>query len=136
MKIILRVTVILFLTASIVGCNNKKPSKTTTQHGEISVISPIEFKEKSENAIVIDIRTPKEFADGHLEGAVNVNYFDKTFLDEITKYDKTKPIFIYCRSGNRTSSASKKVSNLGFENVYDLQGGIKNWAKNNQKIVK
>ena len=136
MKIIFRVVILLFLTASIVGCNNKQPSKTVTKFGEIGVITPTEFIEKSKNELIVDIRTPREFAEGHIEGAININVFDNTFLVKIAEFDNTKPIFLYCRSGNRTSSASKKVADLGFQKVYDLQGGIINWAQNNQKIVK
>ena len=136
MKTILKLSLILFFTISIVACNNKQPSKTTTQFGEINVIPPAEFKDKSLNQTIVDIRTPEEFAEGHIEGAVNINLFDNHFLDQISQFDKSKPIFLYCRSGNRTSSASKKIADLGFEQVYDLQGGILNWQRNNQQIAK
>ena len=136
MKIIFKLLLTLVLVTSIVGCNNKKPSKTITNFGEISVITPAEFKEKSKNQIVVDIRTPREFLGGHIEGAVNINLFDTTFLTQVSEFDKSKPIFLYCRSGNRTNSATKKIANLGFEKIYDLQGGIQNWAKNNYQIVK
>jgi len=136
MKSILKGTLFIFLAISLIGCNNPKPSKTVTKYGEINVITPAEFKEKSQGQILIDIRTPKEFAEGHLEGAVNINYFDKSFLEQISKFDKSKPIFLYCRSGSRSSSARKKIANKGFVEVNDLQGGIMNWAKNNQQIIK
>lgn len=136
MKRILKGTLFIFLTISIIGCNNSKPSKTITEYGELSVITPVEFKENSKNQTIIDIRTPEEFASGHIDGAININLFDKTFLDQISKLDKTKPIYMYCRSGSRSRSASKKVSNLGFEKVYDLQGGIIYWARNNYQIIK
>jgi len=136
MKRILKGVLFIFLTILIIGCNNSKPSKTITEYGELSVITPVEFKENSKNETIIDIRTPEEFANGHIEGAININLFDKTFLDQISKLDKTKPIYMYCRSGSRSRSASKKVSNLGFEKVYDLQGGIIYWARNNYQIIK
>lgn len=126
----------LFFTLSVVACNNKQPSKTVTQFGEIHVVTPADFKEKSANQTIVDIRTPQEFAEGYIEGAVNINVFDEDFLDQMAQFDKSKPIFIYCRSGNRTSSASKKLSELGFQQVYDLQGGIVNWSRNNQPITK
>lgn len=136
MKIIFKLLLTLVLVTSIVGCNNRKPSKTITNSGEINVVTPAEFKEKSTNQTIIDIRTPQEFVGGHIEGAVNINLFDKNFLTQISEFDKSKPIFLYCRSGNRTYSASKKVSELGFEKVYDLQGGIQNWARSNYQIIK
>ena len=75
---------------------------------------PIEFNEKSVNQVIIDIRTPQEFSQGHIEGAININYFDSSFLNQIGQYDKSKPVFLYCRSGNRTSSAAAKIAKLGF----------------------
>lgn len=136
MRLILKGTLLFFLTFSLIGCNNPKPSKTVTKFGELSVITPAEFKEKSVNQTIIDIRTPEEYANGHIDGAININLFDKTFYNQISKLDKSKPIYMYCRSGSRSRSASKKIANLGFENVYDLQGGIIYWARNNYKIIK
>lgn len=136
MKSIIKIAFTLFLVTLTIGCNEKKPSKTITKYGEISVVTPADFKEKSLGQTIIDIRTPREFEDGHIEGAININLFDKSFLSEMSKFDKSKPVFLYCRSGSRTASASKKVSNLGFEHVYDLQGGIINWARSNNQIIK
>lgn len=136
MNSIIKVSLALFIAVLTIGCGEKKPSKTITKYGEISVVTPADFKEKSLGQTIIDIRTPREFAEGHIEGAININLFDKSFLSEMSNYDKSKPVFLYCRSGSRTASASKKVSNLGFEHVYDLQGGIINWARSNNQIIK
>lgn len=136
MKTVFKFSLLMFVVVAAFACNNKKLSKTTTQFGEINVITPAEFKEKSVNQTIIDIRTPEEFASGHIDGAININFFDKTFLNQISKLDKSEPIYMYCRSGSRSRSASKKVSNLGFEKVYDLQGGIIYWAQNNYQIIK
>jgi rhodanese-related sulfurtransferase len=136
MNTTIKIIAILFIGMLNVNCNNKQPSKTLTEFGEINVITPSDFKNKSDNQTIVDIRTPQEFKEGHIKGAVNINYFDKNFLNEISKFDKTKPIFIYCRSGNRTSSASKKIAKLGFKQVNDLQGGILNWKNSNNEIIK
>lgn len=122
----------VLVTILSMSCNTKSQS----QSAAIKVLTPTEFKEKSVKQTIIDIRTPQEFSDGHIEGAININYFDDNFLDQIAKYDKNQPIFIYCRSGNRTSSASKKAADFGFKEIYDLEGGILYWIKNNNEIVK
>ncbi|WP_298363348.1 rhodanese-like domain-containing protein [uncultured Lutibacter sp.] len=136
MNINLLKTFIFFIAVISFGCKNPKPSKTVTQSGIINVVTPIEFKDKIQNNTLIDIRTPREFEQGHIAGAININLYDKSFLEQIAKYDVSKPIFIYCRSGSRTSSASKKIANLGFTQIYDLQGGISNWYRNKLTIVK
>ena len=132
MKTILKLTILLFVATLAISCNTKSQS----QSDAISVITSTEFKEKSVTHPIIDVRTPQEFREGHIEGAININYFDKTFLDQIAKYEKNEPLFIYCKSGNRSDQASKKIADFGFTKIYDLEGGILNWMKNNNEIVK
>ena len=109
MKTTLKLSILVLMTILSMSCNTKSQS----QSDAIKVLTPTEFKEKSVNQTIIDIRTPQEFSEGHIEGAININYFDDNFLDQIAKYDKNQPIFIYCRSGNRTTSASKKAADFG-----------------------
>ncbi|GGK55797.1 MULTISPECIES: rhodanese-like domain-containing protein [Flavobacteriaceae] len=136
MKTTLKLSLLIFISILTLSCNTKNNSKTDNQLGEIKHISALEFKEKSKNNTIVDIRTPREFTQGYIEGAININYYDKTFLEQVAKLDKSKPIYIYCRSGSRTSSAAKKLKNLGFIEVNDLEGGIISWARNQYKIVK
>lgn len=132
MKTTLKLTILLFVAVLGISCNTKSHSQTDS----ISVISPTEFKEKSANNKIIDVRTPQEFSEGHIEGAVNINFFDDTFLEQISKYKKDEPVFIYCKSGNRSGQASKKISDLGFKQIFDLEGGILSWVKNNNEVIK
>jgi rhodanese-related sulfurtransferase len=132
MKTTLKLSILLLVTVLGISCNTKSQS----QSDAIKVLTPTEFKEKAVNQTIIDIRTPQEFSEGHIEGAININYYDSNFMDQMAKYDKNQPIFIYCRSGNRTSSASKKAADFGFTQIYDLEGGILYWMKNNNEVVK
>lgn len=135
MNIKLKLGVFLGVLFISLGCNSKPPLNEQ-EKSAIHVVKPTEFKEKSINQVIIDIRTPQEFSQGHIEGAININYYDHSFMEQIGKYDKSKPIFLYCRSGNRTSSATAKIAKVGFEEVYDLQGGIMSWSRENLQIVK
>ncbi|MDF1516881.1 MAG: rhodanese-like domain-containing protein [Lutibacter sp.] len=132
MKTTLKISILLLVIVLGISCNTKSQSQSDV----IKVLTPTEFKEKSANQTIIDIRTPEEFSQGHIKGAVNINYFDSNFMDQIAKYDKNQSIFIYCRSGNRTSAASKKAADFGFKEIYDLEGGILYWMKNNNETVK
>ena len=77
---------------------------------------------------LVDVRTQREFDQGHLQGAVLVDYFDQqNFLKSFESFRKDLPLFIYCRSGNRSQKAARKLLQLGFEKVIDLQGGILAW---------
>ena len=84
---------------------------------------------------VIDVRTPGEFAQGHIQGAVNIDVEDAAFATNIGKLPKNKPYFVYCRSGNRSGVATAKMADLGFSEIYDLQGGITQWQSTGGAVV-
>ncbi len=135
------IAVLLVLNLGFLSCaqnsNNKNDVDTSKlKDNVISFISPNELNLKNKNIQLIDIRTPREFSDGHIENARNINLYNRNFINEINKLDKNKELYIYCRSGNRTGVVSKKIKNLGFIKIYDLQGGILNWKNNNLETVK
>ena len=88
-------------------------------------------KISTKDALVFDVRTTEEFNLGHIKGSINIDFYDeKLFVDFKKKINKTKPIYIYCRSGNRSKKSSEILKKIGFVKVYDLLGGYKNWIKN------
>jgi rhodanese-related sulfurtransferase len=85
---------------------------------------------------LIDVRTPKEFTNERIKGAININYYKKDlFKKEMTKLDRSKPVYVYCRSGIRSSRSAKILKRAGFK-VYDLKGGILDWKSNNLETIK
>ena len=76
---------------------------------------------------ILDVRTPKEYAEGHVNGSVNMNYFDKDFKDQVGKLDKAKPVYVYCHSGGRSSKAMNIMKSQGFKTIYNLTGGYSAW---------
>ena len=84
--------------------------------------------------VVLDIRTPEEFADGHIAGARNLDFYEPDFAASLDTLDKDLPYFVYCRSGNRSSSAIETMKDLGFAEVYELDGGIVSWAESGLPI--
>ena len=86
------------------------------------------------NILLVDVRTSKEYNDGHIEGAVNVDFYQKNIFNSFFKnIDNTKPVYIYCRSGNRSRKTSNKLINIGFIKIYDLKDGYVNWINNQKK---
>lgn len=71
---------------------------------------------------VIDVRTPAEFAEGHLEGAINVDWMGATFAEEIAQFDPAGTYVIYCRSGNRSAQAIAAMTDMGFTNLTNAGG--------------
>ena len=96
-----------------------------------------EFEKKmaSEKYLLVDVRTAEEFAEGHIEGALNIDYFSATFSDDISKVGFEISVLLYCRSGNRSSKAMKIMKELGFKEVYNLEGGIKGWISENNSVI-
>ena len=96
---------------------------------KIQLISQEEFAKLSTKEIqLLDVRTPQEYQQGYIEGAVLINFFDPDFVTKVsTRFDKNKPLYIYCAVGGRSNKAAKKLISEGFESVYDLKGGFNKW---------
>ncbi len=142
MKLIkINFAIFFLLVFTLVSCTQETKVKNNSiksvkNESVINLISPQEFNKTLDNITPIDIRTPQEFAEGHLKNAVNINFYDPNFIKKMNNFDKTKKLYIYCRTGNRTGSASRKLKKMGFIKIYDLQGGILNWRKNNMEVIK
>ncbi len=91
---------------------------------------------ETKNKIVLDVRTKSEYDEGHLVNAMLIDYYQRDFKQQLSKLDKNKPVFVYCRVGGRADSAVEILSDLGFKTVYNLQGGILAWTKSNNPVVK
>jgi rhodanese-related sulfurtransferase len=84
---------------------------------------------------VIDVRTPAEFAAGHVEGAVNIDVESPAFAAEIAKLDKSQPYSLYCRSGNRSAVAMDQMTEAGFTDITNLDGGLVDLADAGAPVV-
>jgi rhodanese-related sulfurtransferase len=80
-----------------------------------------------EDALVLDVRTPGEFVAGHIPGAVNIDMMDRNFASKVEEYERSRPVLLYCRSGNRSYHAGSVMMKLGFEQVYNLASGLFDW---------
>ena len=93
-------------------------------------LSAIEFTEKLKempSSTIIDVRTSEEFLKGHLANSNNYDWNGNEFDKQIATLDKSEPVFVYCLSGGRSSSAANKMRSDGFKTVYELDGGIMKW---------
>jgi thioredoxin 1 len=117
---------LLIITLSFTSCTNSQPSETNLDAKTFA-----QKIEELDNEIIIDVRTPGEYNEGHIENTLNINWNGSSFAQEIQKLDKTKPLMVYCLSGGRSSSAASKLRNEGFTNVLELNGGMMQWRNNN-----
>jgi phage shock protein E len=79
------------------------------------------------DAVLLDVRRPNEFAGGHLPGAVNLDVTAPDFGQRIAKLVKTRPTYVYCRSGARSANAASQLTTAGFAQVSNLVGGVFDW---------
>jgi rhodanese-related sulfurtransferase len=88
-----------------------------------------------DSAAVLDIRTPEEFAEGHIEGAINIDFYAADFADRIGALDPEAVYLVYCRSGNRSGQAIDLFRDLGFVEVHEIEGGILTWVGEGLPLV-
>lgn len=106
----------------LTGCSSSASATPKLSIEEFAV------KAAEPNVIVLDVRTPGEFAQGRLANAINVDFQSGYFEEEVSKLDKNATYAVYCRSGNRSGEAVKVMENLGFTDMYDMNGGVIDWA--------
>jgi rhodanese-related sulfurtransferase len=130
---------ILLITATILsGCANKN-SAGIRVFKDISIQEAADLIKNNQNNpqfIILDVRTPQEFSEGHIEGALNLDFYSPSFKEDLDKLDKTKTYFVYCRTGNRSGQAVKMMESLGFREAYNLSTGIVEWIAAGQPVVK
>lgn len=119
---------LLLLSFLFISCHGQTYNAVNT----IDVKSFAEKLKTNENPQLLDVRTPEEYSVEHIGNAKNVNWNGDDFVAKVNSYDKSKPIFVYCKVGGRSAQAANKLAELGFKEIYNLNGGIMKWnAENN-----
>jgi phage shock protein E len=101
-------------------------------------VKSIEFKQLADSipeAVIIDLRTADELKTGIIPNAINIDFLAKDFETQIGNLDPLKPYFIYCAGGGRSGETAELMSQKGFKQVYNLQGGFTAWKKAGMPIV-
>ena len=98
---------------------------------DVDVAAFKKLQQGNPDAVVLDVRTPEEFAQGNIEGAVNIDVKNPNFSGQIKGLDKDKTYMVYCRTGRRSTTACQMMQNEGFKNLYNLQGGFVAWQAAN-----
>ncbi|MDZ7877109.1 MAG: rhodanese-like domain-containing protein [Saprospiraceae bacterium] len=124
----LRFIALMFFFVGTSSCTSTAQNATSPAAFEAKIVAP--------NVQLVDVRTPQEFANGHLENAKNINFNHPEFKQKIALLDKNKPIAVYCGVGGRSGKASKILVKLGFKDITDLAGGITAWLAAHKKVVK
>lgn len=118
----------LVFAFSILSCNTQISANIKTV--EVNAFAK-EIKTTSKPQL-LDVRTPEEFIAEHLEKATNIDWLGENFVEKTKTLDKNKAVYVYCRSGKRSLKAAEKLSELGFKNIYNLDGGYLKWIESNE----
>jgi rhodanese-related sulfurtransferase len=138
---LLVIVVIGFVLTNMWGHNGGN-SVLGTETQKIENIAPkgaydlIQEHKNDENFVILDVRTPAEFAQGYIEDAINIDFYSATFRDKLNKLDKEKTYLLYCRSGNRSGRTLKLMEELQFKTAYNMTGGIGQWIAEGRPIIK
>lgn len=107
--------------------------ETTT----VTTMSIIEFDpDKLKKSVLVDVRTPEEFAEGHLPNAINVDVKNENFIEKVSEIKKKEPVYLYCKSGMRSKKAAEILDSLGYKKIFNLDGGFLTWSKANNIVEK
>jgi rhodanese-related sulfurtransferase len=120
----MKLSTLFFVSIFAIACSSKNSNSQT------GVLSTAVFQQKlSQPKIqVLDVRTAEEYQAGHIKNALQANWLDKAqFADRIQHLDKTIPVLVYCASGVRSGQAMKAMSQEGFKEVYNMEGGMSAW---------
>lgn len=85
--------------------------------------------------VILDIRTPAEYGQGHIAGAISIDYYSPQFKSELDRLDRDKTYLVYCRSGNRSKKALQVFNDMGFRHIYHLGGGVIEWRARGYDLV-
>ncbi len=119
--------------------DNEKQKESAAPVKQISVkdtASLIEENKSNPDFIILDVRTPEEFSQGHIENAINLDVKSQSFREDAAKLDPGKTYVIHCRSGRRSEIAGAQLEELGFIDIYDIQGGIVAWEEEGYPVTK
>jgi len=125
---------LLALTLALVACSS------ATETDSLKTVSPADAQTVIQDApadlVVLDVRTPEEFSAGHLENAVNIDFYASDFTDQLEALDPSVPYVLYCNSGNRSGQALDMMKKIGFSEVTEVAGGIQAWAAAGLPLVR
>lgn len=113
---------IVLLFMGILSCNQNSNKDEIVS---VDDLSKVDFTDAQN--VLLDVRTPKEFAEGHIPNAINVDVNSEGFDTEIQKLDKEKTYYVYCQAGTRSSKASSRLLRNGFKNIVNLKDGYSSY---------
>jgi rhodanese-related sulfurtransferase len=130
---LLAVSLWLVILGGVARSEEPKAAAGEARSNTLEVVTPgkahelVQRNRDNPKFVILDVRTPEEFESGHIEGAINMDYYHPGFQVELGKLDKTKTYLVYCRTGSRSHTTFGFMKELRFAEVYHFEGGILAW---------
>jgi rhodanese-related sulfurtransferase len=128
---------LLTLTFGMISCNSSSSTESQAEGGSSvpqddsqRMLDKETFASaiKKSGAVIVDVRQPAEFEQGHIEGAININFFDPEFKYKLLELDREKKYYLYCKNETRSYRSMKFMEDNSFKQVYMLKGGYQDWV--------
>ncbi len=139
--VVLLASAFALVLPSCTSQTNNQPTVSQKTEPQIVNITPeqafqlIQQHKGDKNFVILDVRTPSEFQQGHIEHALNLNLYDPDFKAKLAQLDTAKTYLVYCRSGHRSALAAQQMKSLNFRHVYNMKGGISSWIAKGYPVV-
>lgn len=118
----------LCLIMTLMSCKHDTKKEKLFKNRDITLAQAKKMIADDNNLVVLDVRKPDEISQGKINGAVELNFYDSDFKTKIEALDKSKNYLVYCRSGNRSGKTIKMMSEMGFDETYNMMGGYTAWT--------
>ena len=134
--------VVVWLVAASLPAQNEAAAQSPAAPAKTLVVKNVTPDETEKllktdtNIVVVDIRTPREFAAGHIAGATNLNFYATDFAAQLAKLDKSKPYVVHCATGGRSTNAVEDFKKLEFQTLYHLNTGMAGWERAGKPVTK
>ena len=133
-------SILVLLLSPFTACTaGPKPGQQSSSALEVTpeqAWAMIQQNKNNPQFVILDVRTPKEFFQGHIAKAINIDFYSLSFNQELGKLDPAKTYLVYCRTGGRSGAAQKVMLKMGFKKVYNMTGGILAWSKKGLPVTK
>lgn len=139
MKHIIKLALLIGIASTFTACQSEATTLSDSKNGssneshpatiEITAKKALTLLKENPEIIVIDVRTPKEYAEGHISKAQNIDFKSNRFRQELAKLDRNQTYLVHCKSGTRSGKSLPEWEKLGFTKIYHLNSGIDGWKK-------
>ncbi len=137
MNHLIRVLISAVLIAFVASCGSQSTTEIPTNNVDVDIARDLVTQD--ETVIVLDVRTPEEYAIGHIEGALNINIAEVDFSERVSKLDRDKTYIVHCSANVKNGRSAKSLeimSSFGFDKLLNMEGGIIAWEQSGYPLVR